>query len=99
MVALARRQALCSCSPCSPCPVSLQESPENPSESCPPTLRPLTPSHSEAVPPPKPPSGLKTRKLDIPAAANLTFYLLNNWLVQYHEHFCNVQKEQVGRWP
>lgn len=57
----------------------------------PPALPP--PSHSGAILPLKlSPSGLGARKLDISPTANLT---LKNWLVQCHEHLCDV-KEGVG---
>lgn len=52
------------------------------------------PSHSGAVLPLRLfLSGLGARKLDISPTTNLT---LKNWLVQCHEHLCDV-KEGVGR--
>lgn len=70
-----------------PCSVLLQESPGAPSASCPPSLLVHHPSHSGAVLPLKLPSlGRGARNFDIPAAANLIFLPLNNWLVQCREH-------------
>lgn len=67
--------------------VLLQESPGAPSASCPPSLLVHHPSHSGAVLPLKLPSlGRGARNFDIPAAANLIFLPLNNWLVQCREH-------------
>lgn len=73
--------------PCPPCSVLRQESPGAPSESCPLSPLILHPSHSGAVLPLKLPSlGRGARNLDIPAATNLIFLPLNNWLVHCREH-------------